>query len=138
MSNALHSYGSTLSYSLTGVPPYTVISEVLDVTIEETITETKVTHLTSPNRTHEYKPGFIEPGTATFTANYVPGASGNYNVLVGLRGTAGVFWKITDPDGGVSDFQGHISRVAKRTPDDDRITVEASIKLAGNVAYTPS
>lgn len=51
------------------------LDEVTEVLLpEESTDDVETTHMKSPGKRKQYKPGLIEPGDAKLTVNYVPGS----------------------------------------------------------------
>ncbi len=90
-------YGTLLELGDGSSPEgFTAVLEVTDFTgLSVTLPQTKVTNLTSPNRTEEYVSGIKDGGTPTFTCNLIVG---NQSILkawvdAGLRSN----WKLVLP-----------------------------------------
>lgn len=132
-SAATHSYGSDLSYSDTQGGSYTSVAEVIDISLDgPMVGSTKVTHLKSDNAFHEYIPGLGEGGELTFTVNHIK------SVRTTLMGFLRVkkWWKVTDPDAGVTNFEGFITSLGKKNPEDDRVTGDFKIKVTSKPTYS--
>ncbi|MFZ5719201.1 MAG: phage tail tube protein [Pseudomonadota bacterium] len=55
---------------------YTELAEITNITPPSaTINDVEVTHMKSPGRAREFKPGLTDYGTATFEMNWIPGSA---------------------------------------------------------------
>jgi heme/copper-type cytochrome/quinol oxidase subunit 2 len=131
-SSAIHSYNATLSYSTTSGGSYTAVGEVIDYTHNAKAGSSNVTHLTSQNAHMEKKPKMVDPGSITFTCNFVKTV---YEVLYDtiFKTRTQYYWKITLPDNStLTPFHGHISDISLVVPDDDRITCDVTIDITSS------
>lgn len=141
-SQGMHCYGTTLYYSEDfDVTAVTELAEVLSISGPKTKhPETKITHLKSAEKFHEYVPAFGDGDTCELELNYF---SANASVLYNLRpsstdtspGYGRRSWKIEFPDGSFIRFIGHIAELGPEVPEDDRITQSCTIKVSGPVDH---
>lgn len=140
---ATTTYLGTLQYD-SGGGSYVDIGEIVsfDPFVQE-VTDVKTSHLASTNATHEYLPGFIEPGEVAFTLNFAKAA---YNTLHGhLQGRATRNYKVRVNDGSGattgsnSVFLGYVKRLGKAnlsTDSTNPIQATGAIKVSGSVTFT--
>ena len=132
-STAIHSYGSSLSWATTSGGSYTEYVEIVDISADESVGATKVSHLKSQNNFHEYIPSSLaEPGEVTLMLNFT---KAQLTTILGHRRTL-LYWKITLSDGSVYAFAGFWTKHGDKIPDDDRITCDFTIKRTGAITYT--
>lgn len=82
-----------LSGGAAGTEAFVTIAEVTSFSSDETVDEIEFSHLVSPDRTKEYKPGMIDPGSFDCECNFVPASLQQRNInylkqsgtLVGVR-----------------------------------------------------
>lgn len=130
-SNAIHSYGSTLSMSDTSGGSYTAVSEVINYDFSAKVGSSNVTHLTSDTATMEKKPKFRDPGAITFECNFYKTQFAT--LYTAFTGRAQKFWKITLPDASIlGPFKAHISDIKLNVPDDDRITNSITLDISND------
>lgn len=135
-SAAQHSYGATLSYSATSGGSYTALGEVLSISTNPSVGTTRVTHLTSDNAAHEYIAALFDGGELTLTTNFL---KADYNTLYNTIGArVRYYWKVTTPDGSTFVAYGFWTNIPLTVPDDDRITVNLTIKVSGKPTFTSS
>lgn len=109
-------------------------------------TVTRVTHLRSPDKSQEKVPGFKDGNQLSARFNYskafmlalvalVPGASGALDQPLGLNNVHSFWgkkkWFILLPDGGGWYFTGFLAGMPTQVPEDDRITIDATIEVSG-------
>jgi hypothetical protein len=103
---------------------------------ERTAGDTKVTHLKSPSRAHEYVPGYIEGGTNTFRLIH---SVASHELVQALAPNANiqeqrVWFAIQYADGPVEYFKGYIkSQPVEVTDGDDPVAIDVTIKVSGDV-----
>jgi hypothetical protein len=131
-STAQHSYGSTLSQSLTQGGSYTAVAEVIDIDGPGiSVPSSQVTNLGSPLAHHEKRPKLVDPGKVTFTINYT---YAQWLTLMGYAtGRQQVWWKITYPDLHGQNFNAHISSFKGKVPLDDPITDDIELDVNGPI-----
>lgn len=106
-------YGTKFSYSEDGGSTYTEIANVQKIKPpDEEVNDVKKTGLNSPDRTHEYKPGLIEPGLVEITLYFKASVT---DTLYGLRLREDLTFRITYPDGNSTgsklDFDGYMKGI---------------------------
>jgi hypothetical protein len=133
-------YGTDIAYSTNLVSPsYTSLAQIEDVTgPDEKIADVRKTALLSPNATHEYRPGLIDPGGCKF--KFIFAATNKATIKALFYSRATVLFKITYPDGAsVSStdvFQGYINGYGGEVPIENNIMADVSIKVTGAVTFT--
>lgn len=139
----MHSYGSTFGWSGWTPAVYTSLGEVIDIkgpNLE--IGDTKMSHLSSPDKFHEYIPAFGEGDAVEITINYEDDEFSTLDALKPLPTEVypdygRLSWLITLPDGGTVSFKGFLKGWSPDVPDDDRITVTMRIKVSGKPIFLP-
>lgn len=118
---------------------YVTVGEVTEITPpNQQVADVVATHLRSPNRTHEYIPGFIEPGEASLTINWIPGGTTDVLIL-GLKASgAKRMHRVTWPNGVKWEFTAYVKGFEPATPIDDRMTATVSLKVSGDTTITPA
>lgn len=118
---------------------YAIVGEVTEVTPpNEQASDVVATHLRSPDRKHEYIPGFIEPGEASLSINWIPGNP--TDVLLQDLKVSGArrMHRITWPNGVAWEFTGYVKGFEPSAPIDDRMTATVTLKVSGSTAITPA
>jgi hypothetical protein len=112
------------------------IGEIIEINPgEETADRVDVTHMQSPNRQREFIAGFIDPGEASFTINWVPGGSTD-TFLRALRDSGEErSHKIEFPNGASVTYKGRILAIAKTVPIDDRMTATITVARSGGETW---
>jgi hypothetical protein len=140
---ATTTYLGTLQYD-SGGGTYADIGELSQFTpnVQE-VTDVKTSHLASTNATHEYLPGFIEPGMCEFVINFT---KASYNTLHGhLTGRSTRSYKVrvndgsTSTNGSNSTFTGYVKRLGKMeftTDATNPVRATGTIKVASSVTFT--
>lgn len=156
--NGQHSYGALLfagpygTANPDGADPtgagFDVIAEVISASgLAMNSTVTKVTHLASDGKAHEKVPGFLDAGQITFKLNQYSGSIAGKLAMTGLLAllpqasdTAPDWgryqWVVQFPDGGQWYATGFLQGVPFEVPEDDRVTVEATIEVSGRPVFT--
>lgn len=136
MSNASIGYGSKYEIfnSLDTPPAYVEVAEVFNITPPSFEADrVEVTHMQSPDRTREYVPGLITPGTASFEMNFVPGSASDQMIrALQIAGTVSSH-RITFPNGVTFTYQASIQTYEPDDPTDDRMTATVNINVSGNI-----
>jgi hypothetical protein len=133
-------YGSTLAYAvITGGSPgaYNHIGQSVDLGgPSPEVGDIKVTNNDSPNNTHEYGPGMIEPGVIEFELVY---ESTVLEALYALFGNGIIYsFQETFPDNSYWTFTGYFKKFGTETKtEDDAIKNKISIKVTGKPVFTP-
>lgn len=123
--------------SAEGVTPkvWTEIGEAFSITPPNPSREsTEFTHLKSPNKTREHKPGMIEPGEASLSLNYTPAARAKVDALFVAPGIQE--FQIGYPDGATETFFGFLT--GKPTEGGEvsgKLTLVVPIKVTGLPVY---
>lgn len=130
--------GTTLGYEAyppPGSPAFTAIAEVYDVGFPEVnVTDVEATNYTSPNGHKEWIPGWLDGGDLPVKINFFKTVQATIETLVGVKKT----WLITMPDGSTWQFPGYIKKRGGAIPNNDRVTMDVMIKVAGPATFTPA
>lgn len=134
MSLAMIGYGSKF-YIGSGASPvvYTQVAEVTDITPpSSTINVIDVTHMASPNRTKEFITGLSDPGTASFTINFVPGSAGDLAIQALVAVTTARSLRIQFPNLVTWTFMGLLTDYKPTVPTDGKMSAQVSFKVTGS------
>lgn len=157
--NAMHGYDSTLWWGLdsaanpAGLDPadegYTQLAEIISMNgVAGSNTVVEVTHLSSDDFAKEKIPGFKDGGQVSFRFNYSKAVFDALNAIVpqpdrvagaGAAGTGGwgrMRFVMQLPDGGQWWFRGFLQGHPFTVPEDDRVTVEATVEISGFPVFT--
>ncbi len=140
---ATTTYLGTLQYD-SGGGVYVDVGQIVDFTSHVAeVTDVKTSHLASTSATHEYLPGFIEPGTVSFTLNFV---KTDYTTLHGhllARQTRNYKIRLNDgstaSNGSNTVFLGYVKSLGKGQLSTDAtapIQATGSLKVSGVPTYT--
>lgn len=135
-SEAMIGYGSIYSIldSLESPAEWKDIGEVFNITPPSfTSDRVEVTHMQSPNRTREYKPNLVTPGTASLQMNFIPGSESD--ALLRAHQQQGIVstHRITFPNDVTWEFSASIETVETEDPVDDRMTATVGVNVSGNI-----
>jgi len=124
-------YGTVLEIALASAPTvFTYIREVFEASPPSDTDETvQVTHFGSPNRTHEYVPGFTDGGEASFQMNYVPGSETDV-FLLSIKGKKLVA-RLTFPNGVRIVFNCSRQGYETSVPNAEKMTATLTLKVSG-------
>lgn len=122
--------------SAAGVTPkvFAEIGEAVSITPPNPTREaTEFTHLKSPNKTREWKPGMTEPGEMNIVLNYTPAARVKADALF----SAGVGeFQIQYPDGSTETMSGFATgKTTEGGEVSGRLTLNLPFKLTGLPVY---
>jgi hypothetical protein len=143
---AIIGYGSKLKVDTSGGSTYaTEVGQVEEANLPDIAqTDVKMSHLQSPNRYHEYRPGMVEPGEFKFKILF---EKNQYSALLGYLNTGlpaantPYAWKWIFSDGaseaGCSymTFTGHVKSMGAAIPMDDKVSCDVTIKVTGKPVF---
>lgn len=156
----MHGYNTTLWFGLDSADnpegdaqaletDYTQLAEVISMNgVAASNTVVQVTHLSSDEFAMEKIPGFKDGGQVAFRFNYSTGVFAALAAIcpqpnriagAGAAGTGGwgrMRFVMQLPDGGQWWFRGFLQGHPFTVPEDDRVTVEATIEISGNPVFT--
>lgn len=138
-SQAMIGYGGKVYVENTGTSPFEFeeLDEIVNMTPpQDEADDVDVTHMQSPNRTREFKPGLIDPGDAGFECNWIPGSATDATLLALKRDGTVVTWRFQWPNGTYWDFEGYVKGYQLTAENEDKLTATVSIKVSGSA--TPS
>lgn len=118
-----------------GSGEYTALLEVTDIELPDAEAEEHdVTHMKSPNRTREFKPGLVDPGEISIKINWKAGNATDVelNSLKTSREVRGI--KITFPDASVWTFSAFVKGYKREVPLGDTKTATVKLRLTGSTA----
>lgn len=123
--------------SAAGVEPkvWTEIGEAVSITPPNPTRESvEFTHLKSPNKTREHKPGMIEPGEMTVVLNYTPEARAKADALFSAAGVQE--FQIGYPDGSTETISGFLTgKTTEGGEVSGKLTLNLPIKVTGLPVY---
>lgn len=127
-------YNSSYEISTDGGSTWVEVEEIGSITPPSFTTDTvDATHMQSPNRTREFISGLIDPGSASFTINWIPGSASDV-LLKGLQTNGTSFGaRETYPNGVTSTYTGIVEGLTAAVPLDDKMSMEVTIKVASAV-----
>lgn len=130
----------TLFKKLTTAPStYTTLAEVVEFEPPEmTRDSVEFTHMSSPDRWREYKPGLRDAGETTLTYNLIPGEADDDMVADSFATDDVEDWLIEYPNGATLAIKGFFTSHSHATPIDDRMTGAATFKISGRPVLTPA
>lgn len=139
-SGALLGYGSTFKIATSGNSPtdYVSVGEVTNITPPSAKVDLiDVTHMQSPNRRREYISGLIDGGECSFEMNFIPGSTGDLELIEILTLAVGVSRRrqcqVRYPNGITDTFDGELQEYTPSVPTDDKMTAKVSFKVTGDV-----
>lgn len=130
--------GTVLSYGddSTATTNAVTLTEVISVSSPQlTIGATEFTHLGSDDNAREFKAGLIDSGEITFTLNYHETLTNTLETLAVAGSTK--YWKVLFSDSSHWICAGFITSLG--TPsgsEDERVTLDVTVKLTGRAAFT--
>lgn len=135
-----HSYSTALSLDPAGGSSYAAVAEVIEITHDGVeVKDTDMSNLQSPTAYREFRPGMADAKTLTFKLTFT---QGQYATLLSNIRTKLMSWKVTLPLVGSQvtaatlTFAGHINKLGKSIPEDDRITNDVGVKISGAITFT--
>ncbi|MBL3571796.1 hypothetical protein BV509_12295 [Rhodovulum sulfidophilum] len=98
--------------------------------------EHDATHMKSPNRTKESRPGLLDPGECTVGMNWIEGSATD-RLLIGLKASGAVRQiRVTFPGGTVWLFEGWLKSYAPPASVGEFQEVSASFRVTGSLSIT--
>lgn len=132
MSEALLTYNITYEIDVEDDDVFVELGEVVNVPFPEIVADdVQVTHLKSPQQTHEYIQGMFDPGEAAVELNWIPGNATDL-ILIALRASgARRDHRVTLPNGRTFTFPAYVKSYSPSTPIGDKMSLTANVKMAG-------
>lgn len=131
-------FGTILSKK-TGPTTFVPFAEVTDITLPEWGRDSvDFTHMLSPNRIREFKPGLKDPGEVGIVYNLIPGVADDATIATHMASNLVEGWRITFPNGATFDFNGFATKHGRATPMSGKMTGSATFKISGAVTLTPA
>ncbi len=129
----------TLFKKLTGVSTYTTLAEVVEFNPPEmTRDSAEFTHMSSPDRWREYKPGLRDGGEVSLTYNLIPGEADDDTIADSFATDLVEEWQVAYPNGATLDIRGFFTAHSAATPIGERMTGAATFKISGKPTLTPA
>lgn len=134
---AMLGYGSVLELAPIETPAAReYVSEVRNFTLpSDTTDQQQVSHMQSPNKTHEFIDGFSDGGELGFAMNYVPGSRSDLLMLAAKGKRKRVY--VTFPNGVQISFTGSRQSYEKSAQTESAMEANASFKVSGQAVQTP-
>jgi predicted secreted protein len=129
----------TLFKKRTAPNTYTTLAEVVEFNPPETKRDSvEFTHMTSPDRWREFKPGLKDAGEITLTYNLIPGAADDDVIADAFDTDGNENWQVEYPNGATLDVTGFFTAHKRATPMETKMTGSATFKISGKPALTPA
>lgn len=126
---AVEGYGVVVTHAAGEAEPVALVG-VIDVTPPSSDTaDVDTSHMLSPGRVKESKPGWITPGEMTIKLHQNPEQTAGFRDLQAARTVE--TWTITWVDGSVASGPGYIKRVGLPTEREGLVTVDLVVKISG-------
>lgn len=132
---AIAGVGTTLQYSTDGGTTWNSLAEVLNISGPGMTRDTiDTTALDTSGGYRTFIAGFKNPGTLTFNASF---EKSQYNTLkTQFESDTLVKYKVTTPDNSTFEFDGLVTEMPLTIPPDDKITMDVTIQISGQVTFT--
>ncbi len=115
-------------------PSYVELAEVFNLTPPSfTADRVEATHMQSPNRTREFIPGLLSPGSASFEMNFIPGSDADALIRQMQQDGVTTTHRITFPNSVTWSYTASIESYEPAAPTDDRMTATVNINVSGNI-----
>jgi predicted secreted protein len=139
MSNAISGVGTVFSRSdmATPTPAFTAVAEINGITGPGMTRETiDVTSLDSTGGYREFIAGFRDAGTIVLNMNFT--AAGFLAFKADFEADTPVDYKIVmpDTDDTTFSFSGLVTELPVEIPKDDKVTMNVTIKISGQVTMS--
>ena len=141
-SNAMIGYGTRVLLesptSPTDSPPtYIEMDEILNVTPpNQQIDDVEVTHNSSPLRTKEFIAGLIDPGTAGWEMNFIPGSVSDIALRSAQQAGARLSCQMIFPNFATWTFESIVKGYEVTSATESKMTAKVTLKTAGSVVAT--
>jgi len=136
-SSAIDGYQTTFAIGDGETPEvFTALAEVMSITPpSDALDIYEVTHLSSPDRTKEFRAGFSDPGECQVVINFIPGGADD-TVLQAIRNTGEVGnYRITYNNSDTWTFAAIMTGYQPgEITHDDRLSATLTFKLTGTYA----
>lgn len=117
-----------------GSGTYTELAEITNVTPPNaTVNDVEVTHMKSPGRAREFKPGLTDYGTATCEMNWIPSSVTDTFILAWRASGQTRSVKFTYPDGEIDTFPAYPQGYETGAQIGEKLGGTLTMKVAGNV-----
>ncbi|MBO9377674.1 phage tail protein [Sphingomonas histidinilytica] len=127
----------TLFKKKTAPTTYTTLAEVVEFNPPEmTKDAVEFTHMSSPERWREFKPGLKDGGDTTLTYNLIPGEADDDTIADSFASDVVEEWQVAFPNGATLDIKGFFTAHSRATPLEDRMTGAATFKVSGKPVLT--
>jgi hypothetical protein len=112
------------------------IAEVKDVKFSgPTLGTVDATHSASPNSYKEFIPSLIDPGDMDVTLQFIPGNSGQKNLIADLAAKTLRNFKVQWPAGEVWAFAGFVTSFPTTGPIEGIMSASVKVKISGAITF---
>lgn len=116
----------------TGPTTFVTLAELVEFNPPEMSRDAvEYTHMSSPERWREYKPGLRDAGEIPITYNLIPGEADDDTVAESFANNGVEEWEVEYPNGAVLPIKGFFTSHSGATPIEDRMTGAATFKISG-------
>ncbi len=113
---------------------FTELAEITNVTPPNAqVNDVEVTHMKSPGRAREFRPGLTDYGTATFEMNWIPSSATDNFILAWRADGSTRAVKVTYPDGEVDTFPAYPQGYETGAQIGEKLSATLTLKVAGAV-----
>jgi predicted secreted protein len=115
---------------------FTAIAEVTSIT-PPSITRDVIdaTNADSPDGWREHIPGLKDGGEVSIEGNFIPGGTGDQQLIVAQLDTFARSYQIEFPNGEIWDFKAFCTAYEPSAPFDDKMTFSATFKVSGKPQF---
>ncbi|WP_414896847.1 phage tail tube protein [Rhodovulum sp. YEN HP10] len=113
------------------------LAEVKSVSLpDQQRDEHEATHMKSPNRTKEFRPGLLDPGECSVTMNWVEGSATD-TLLIGMKASGNVRQiRVSFPGGTVWTFEGWLKSYVPPATVGEFQEITAAFRVTGSLSIT--
>jgi hypothetical protein len=126
--------GTALS---TASQSWTELGKLVRVTTPERSSgDTKITHLKSPNKAHEYIPGYVDGGLLTYRIHHSPAAMAAIEALAPDATTdeQRLAWAVQLANGVIAYHNGFVKSYPQEVTDgDDPVAIDVTVRCSGDL-----
>ncbi|MDB5733222.1 MAG: hypothetical protein JWQ03_3117 [Variovorax sp.] len=117
----------------------TTLAEVTELNPPEFSRDSvQFTHMSSPDRHHEYKPGMTDAGEVSIVYNLIPGEADDEVIATHFATHSVENWRVEFANGATLDFRGFATSHGRAAPLEDRMTGSATFKVSGKPVLVPA
>lgn len=134
-SNAVVAFDVTVEIeSSAGSGTFTEIDEITNVTPPNaSVNQVEVTHMKSPGRAREFKPGLTDYGSVTCEMNWIPSSASDTFLLAWRADGTTRSMRLTYPDGETDTFPASFEGYETGAQIGEKLSATLTVKVAGDV-----